>query len=65
MVNAKPRCSQCGREIKTVGMVSPLRRAPLICKYCFGEETYRGPARGLWSVQEGGMAGSLRGSRES
>lgn len=65
MANAKPRCSQCGREIKTVGAASPLPRAPLICKYCLGEETYRGPARRLWSAQEGGVAGSLQNSGES
>jgi hypothetical protein len=62
MTSRKVQCSQCGREIKTVGMSAPLRRAPLVCKHCFGEESYRGPAHGLWSAHDAGIAALVRGS---
>lgn len=45
MPNSKrTKCSICGQPIKTVMGAVAMQQAPLVCRRCFGQETYSGPA---------------------
>lgn len=34
------KCSVCGNPVKTVFGAMQMKRAPLVCRRCFGETTY-------------------------
>jgi hypothetical protein len=38
--NRETHCSICGQTIKTVRGAIRLKTAPLVCRRCFGEQTY-------------------------
>jgi hypothetical protein len=48
--NATVCCSICNRPLRTVRAASiALRNAPLVCRYCFGEQSYGGASK-RWTV---------------
>jgi len=34
------KCSVCGQPVKTAFGAIPMRKAPLVCRRCFGDTTY-------------------------
>ncbi len=38
--NKNTQCSICGQNIKTVRGAMRLNNAPLVCRRCFGEQSY-------------------------
>jgi ribosome-binding protein aMBF1 (putative translation factor) len=45
-VTKQLKCSICGQPIKTTMGAIAMRQAPLVCRRCFGTESYAQPARG-------------------
>lgn len=46
MPNSKrAKCSICGQPIRTVMGAVSMNQAPLVCRRCFGQETYSGPTQ--------------------
>jgi len=48
------KCSSCGQPIKTVVGAIRMTEAPVVCRRCFGEQTYAGPSQ--WSQHSSGSA---------
>ncbi len=50
MANSKRiKCSICGQPIKTMFGAVSLNRAPVVCRRCFGHQTYDGPSQWTYS----------------
>ncbi len=46
MPNSKrAKCSICGQPIKTATGAITMKKAPLVCRRCFGQESYSGPVQ--------------------
>jgi hypothetical protein len=41
----RPKCSICGQPIKTATGAITMTQAPLVCRRCFGQESYSGPTQ--------------------
>lgn len=46
------KCTSCGQPIKTVVGAIRLNNAPVVCRRCFGEQSYAGPSQ--WSQSNTG-----------
>jgi DNA-directed RNA polymerase subunit RPC12/RpoP len=43
MPNKQTKCSVCGQTIRTLSGAIMMREAPVVCRRCFGHQTYSAP----------------------
>jgi hypothetical protein len=41
-------CKDCGREIQTIGHGLSIEGAPVVCRKCFGVQTYANVSGRIW-----------------
>jgi ribosome-binding protein aMBF1 (putative translation factor) len=52
--NKQPKCSICGRAIKTAFGRMMQQTSTLVCRQCFGEQSYAGARSNNYSVASPG-----------
>lgn len=58
MSNSKQvKCSVCGRPIKTAAGAVTMSTAPLVCRRCFGEQSYSAASQWVQHSNQGQTPG--------
>jgi formylmethanofuran dehydrogenase subunit E len=53
MPNSKQvKCSVCGKPIKTASGAVAMNSAPLVCRRCFGEQSYSGSSHWVQNLTQ-------------